>query len=155
MRLIVLAVLLAFSAPTLAVACAKPPGGASLETGMIQWINQQRQANGLNPLKQSSSLSAAAQSHACDMATRNYFAHQRAGGPKLGQRAKANGYRYRVVAENIAYTGRANVAEAAKLWRQSPGHWANILKPQVREIGLAVASGSGKTYWVMNVGAQP
>ncbi|MFN3722935.1 MAG: CAP domain-containing protein [Paracoccaceae bacterium] len=154
MRFFILAALIAVFTPTLAAACAKPSGAASLEAGMIQWINQQRQANGLSPLRQSSKLTSAAQSHACDMAGRNFFAHQRAGGPKLGDRAKANGYRFRHIAENIAFTRTPSVAQAAGMWRKSPPHWAAILKPEVKEIGLAVASGSGNIYWVMNVGAQ-
>jgi uncharacterized protein YkwD len=152
MRLFLAATLLALSVPMTAVACSKPAQATALESGMVQWINEQRQAIGLSPLKPSHKLKSAAQGHACDMATRGYFGHQRAGGPKLGQRVKANGYRYRHVAENLALSRSPSVAEAARLWHQSPRHWENLLKPGIREIGLAVASRGDDTYWVMNVG---
>ncbi|MFN3847007.1 MAG: CAP domain-containing protein [Paracoccaceae bacterium] len=154
MRMMVAATLVAVCLPASAMACATPSGATTLESGMIQWINQQRQANGLNPLKPSSKLKSAAQGHACDMATRGYFSHQRAGGPDLSGRVKSNGYRFRRVAENIAKSRAADVGAAANIWRKSPPHWSNILKPGVSEIGLGVATDGGSTYWVMNIGLQ-
>lgn len=154
MRVLLAATLFVFCLPVSAIACAKPSGAASLESAMVQWINQQRQANGLNALKPSSNLKAAAEGHACDMATRGYFGHQRPGGPKLSARVKANGYSMRSVAENIAKTPTPEVGTTANLWRNSPPHWSNILKQGIRDIGVAVAEDSGGVYWVMNVGAQ-
>lgn len=119
---------------------------------MVQWINQQREAQGLSPLRLSGKLKSAAQDHACDMVRYGYFAHQRAGGPRLGDRVKAKGYRYRHIAENLALSRRPDVSEAAALWQNSGGHWRNMLKPNIREIGLAVASDGADTYWVMKVG---
>lgn len=119
---------------------------------MIQWINAQRQAHGLNPLRQDAQLAQAAQGHACDMATRGYFGHQRAGGPDLSARVKATGYRFRTAAENIAKVGAPEVLRAATVWRDSAGHWQNILNRQVTEIGVGVAMAGGQVYWVMNVG---
>ena len=135
-----------------AQACTRPANAVALGSGMIEWINQQRQAKGLNALTPSDKLAAAAQGHACDMAQRGYFAHQRAGGPDLGGRVKAKGYRYRTAAENIAKTRAADIARPAKVWRDSPPHWANILKPNVADIGIGVASENGQVYWVMNIG---
>ncbi|MCU0901361.1 MAG: CAP domain-containing protein [Cypionkella sp.] len=149
-----MAVVMAVALPASAMACAKPSGAASLESGMIAWINQERQARGLNALKPSSQLKAAAQQHACDMAERKFFAHQRAGGPSPGDRAKQNGYRFRRVAENIAYSSKPTVGSAAELWRNSSGHWANILKTGVNDIGVALSVDDGRIYWVMKVGAK-
>lgn len=136
-----------------AAACTRPDNAATLSVGMIEWINAQRQAKGLGRLQPSEALEAAAQGHACDMADRGYFEHQRpGGGPNLAARVRAQGYRYGRVAENIAMTGAADVATTAKLWRDSPGHWANILMPDVAQIGMGLAVAKGRTYWVMNVG---
>lgn len=152
LRIMFAAVVFALMAPV-AFACSQPAGAAGLEQGMIAWINQQRAAKGLNTLSGSGALEAAATSHACDMAVRGYFAHQRAGGPDLGARLKSNGFRFRTAAENIAKTRAADVSSAAVIWRDSSAHWANILKPDVTQIGLGTALGSdGRTYWVMNVG---
>jgi uncharacterized protein YkwD len=134
-------------------ACTKPANASGLGGEMIQWINQQRQANGLGALSQSSKLAAAAQGHACDMADRGYFDHRRpGGGPTLGARVKAKGYRFSTISENIAKTGSTDVARAAKIWRNSSAHWANILRRDVKEIGMGLAIRDGQTYWVMNVG---
>ncbi|WP_435256913.1 CAP domain-containing protein [Thioclava sp. FR2] len=148
---IVLASLLALST-TASFACTKPKQAAAMEAEMIGWINAQRKAKGLATLSKNGNLTKAAQQHACDMADRRYFAHQRAGGPDMGQRIKSNGYRYRTAAENIAKMGSPSVNSTAMIWKNSPGHWANILKSNVREIGIGLAVADGKYYWVMNVG---
>lgn len=152
MKTLFIALAAAVFLPTAGFSCSKPQGASGLESAMIQWINEQRQAKGLGTLRTSSKLQAAAQGHACDMATRGYFGHQRAGGPDLSARVKAQGYRFRKAAENIAKTSAPDVGRAAGVWRKSSGHWANILKPDVSEIGLATASDGGSTYWVMNIG---
>jgi uncharacterized protein YkwD len=155
LRMLLIGLTTTFLAMGSAQACTKPANAAALGAEMIQWINQQRQAKGLGRLESSSKLAAAAQGHACDMAVRGYFEHQRpGGGPKLGARVEAKGYRFSTIAENIAKTGAADVARTAKLWRNSSGHWANILKPNVAEIGMGLATRDGQVYWVMNVGRQ-
>jgi uncharacterized protein YkwD len=133
-------------------ACTPPPGAAAMEAELLGWINAQRKAKGLNSLTPSDALKKAARGHACDMADRGYFSHQRKGGPDLAARLRSNGYRYRAAAENIAKTGAPDPNRTAQIWRDSPGHWKNILNPKVTEIGLATASDGGRTYWVMNVG---
>lgn len=148
---IVLASLLALCTSS-AIACTKPKQASAMESGMIGWINEQRKARGLATLSKNTNLTKAAQQHACDMADRGYFAHQRAGGPDMGQRIKSNGYRYRSAAENIAKMGSPDVNKAAMIWKNSSGHWSNILKTNVRDIGIGLAVAGGKYYWVMNVG---
>lgn len=154
MRSLLAAALIVLALPAAALACSKPPGAMALEQGVIQWTNQERQARGLHPLRPSAALAAAAQQHGCDMSTRGFFAHQRAGGPTMGQRAKANGYRFRRVTENLAYSRTAKVETAAGIWRNSPPHWANVLDPKVNDIGVSVTTSNGRIYWVVNVGRQ-
>ncbi|MFN4153780.1 MAG: CAP domain-containing protein [Paracoccaceae bacterium] len=154
MRHLLAAALIALALPKTAMACAKPSGAAALEQGVVRWINQERQARGLHALRPSAALAAAARQHGCDMAGRGFFAHQRAGGPTMGQRAKANGYNFRRVAENLAYSRTAAVETAAGIWRNSPPHWANVLDPKVNDVGVSVTMGNGRIYWVMNIGRQ-
>jgi len=151
---ILLAILLIGLAPFgSAMACTQPGGAKGLKSGMIGWINQERAANGLNRLAPSGQLAAAAQGHACDMADRGYFSHQRVGGPDLSARVKAEGYRFRTAAENIAKTRATQVSSVVAIWQQSAAHWDNILNSKVTEIGLGIATGGdGRTYWVMNIG---
>lgn len=152
MRHLLAVTLIALALPASAMACSKPSGASALEQGVIQWANQERRAKGLSPLRPSAALMASAQQHGCDMANRGFFAHQRAGGPTIGQRAKANGYQFRRVTENLAYSRTAKVDTAAGIWRNSPPHWANVLDPKVTDIGVSVTTSNGRIYWVMNAG---
>lgn len=152
LRLFMMLAMLAFAPFGAAMACTQPAGVQALESSMIGWINKQRTAKGLRKLSPSGKLAAAAQGHACDMAQRGYFGHQRAGGPDLPARVKAKAYRFGTIAENIAKTRSPEVSAAAGVWQNSAGHWANILDPKVTEIGIGIARGGDRTYWVMNVG---
>jgi len=137
-----------------AMACDAPDGAAGLRDGMIEWINGARRDEGLPALRPARALQKAAEGHACDMAERNFFAHDAPGGPSFTGRLKAAGYTYRAANENIAYTPQPSVAVASKMWQGSSEHWANILDPGMRSIGLGIAQGNGRTYWVMNTGRE-
>jgi uncharacterized protein YkwD len=142
---------LTLAAPTTAIAgCGQFDQASALESGMLDWINQQRADRGLRPYKRSAVLDRAAEFHACDMAKYDYFAHSRSGGPKLGSRMKAAGYRLKAGSENIAYTQQLKVSSAAALWRNSPPHWHAIIDPTLRDIGLAVVNDNGRILWVMD-----
>ncbi len=133
-------------------ACDQPADAAALRQGLTAWINQMRQDGGLSALRDSAALQTAASGHACDMAKRNFFAHEGPGGPAFGSRIKRTGYRFKRASENIANTSAAAVANVVNVWRNSPPHWANIMNPEVRDLGVGIAQGNGRTYWVMNVG---
>lgn len=134
-----------------AATCEQPAGEAALADGLLQWINEQRVAHGARPYARSAKLDRAAAFHACDMATRGYFAHSRPDGPKLGTRIKATGYPLKAGNENIAYSRQAAVSSAATIWRNSPPHWAAIIDPSLKEIGISLSESNGRIYWVMDV----
>lgn len=151
-RHLIIAAIIAFATAGSAVACTKPAGASGLQSELVGWINAQRKAKGLSALTTSGKLTAAAQGHACDMAGRGYFSHQRSGGPDLPRRLKQNGYGFRTVVENIAKTGAPDVGRVGTIWRKSGEHWKNLMNPKVRDIGIGVATGGGQVYWVMNAG---
>jgi uncharacterized protein YkwD len=98
-----------------------------------------------NPL-----LNRAAETHAQDMISHNYFAHEGYDGSTPAQRVTATGYRYQLVGENIA-SGPESAAEAAEGWLASPAHCENIMDPRFSESGIAYAangSGTPRIYWV-------
>lgn len=102
------------------------------------------------PLQSSALLRRAAEAHAQDMVSHNYFAHEGFDGSTPAQRASATGYRYQLVGENIA-SGAQSAAEAAEGWLASPGHCENIMDPRFSESGIAFAansSGAPRIYWV-------
>jgi len=126
----------------------------NFESELLRLTNLERQKAGLSPLKLSSRLTDAAQSHAVDMANNNYFSHTGRNGSSVGNRAKANGYKYRVVGENLA-AGRATPEGTIRQWMNSPGHRANILNQRFTEIGFGYANApnsSYRHYWVQVFG---
>ena len=134
-----------------AAACNVPAGAAGAKAGLLAQINAERAAQGLAAYRPSEALDRAARTQACDTAIHGYFAHERPGAPQLGARVKASGYALRAVAENIAYTSQLDPGTVGRLWKQSPPHRAAMMDPGHRDIGLALAAGGGRIYWVMVV----
>ncbi|MDW4499594.1 CAP domain-containing protein [Sulfitobacter sp. D35] len=108
-------------------------------------VNQLRAANGLTSLAYSRSLEAVARRHARDMAQNKFFSHRGSDGSNVARRARAHGYSYCFVAENIAM-GQRSLGEVMQGWWQSRPHRRNMMKPRVREFALAKAPGD---IWVM------
>lgn len=131
---------------------------ASLAAEVVRLTNVERRKRGLPALMQNWNLSISAQYHADFMARHDCFAHRCPKEPPLDQRAHNAGYSYRAVAENIA-AGLPTPAEVVRGWMESPGHRANILHPEMREIGVGYVllneDGGRETYrhyWVQNFG---
>jgi uncharacterized protein YkwD len=103
-------------------------------------VNRARTGQGLRGFAWNRPLARATTRHARDMSRRGYFAHQRAGGPSLGRRARAAGFRGRNVGEAIAYgCGRLSTpASIVSAWLASPPHRAILLSRRSR-VGIGVA----------------
>ncbi len=118
---------------------------ASQASTVTDVVNAARKGKGRKAIQRSSRLDAVAASHANDMAKRGYFSHVSPNGSKPSDRARRAGYRYCLIAENIA-NGYPTVAQVMNGWMKSSGHRKNILLPKVTEFGLARAPGD---TWVM------
>lgn len=105
--------------------------------------NAERAKAGLPPLIDSPDLDRAAQTHAEDMLRRGYFEHESPEGKTVRQRARSQGYDWRAIGENIAL-GQLTVDEVMDGWMKSPEHRANILDPDVRDLGVGLALGEGR-----------
>lgn len=112
-------------------------------------VNRLRVEQRLPPLRYAPRLEAAALGHAIDMAERRYFAHEGRDGSTLGDRVSAQGYRWCFAAENIA-KGQKSLSEVIQSWADSPGHYANMIRREVSEIGVARGPGH---IWVMVLAA--
>jgi uncharacterized protein YkwD len=110
-------------------------GNGAFLSRVIVLTNQQRAAHGCRPLVAERRLMLAAQLHTTDMATHNFFDHYSQNRRSPAVRVAATGYRYRTVAENIAYGQRTPEAVVAA-WMASPGHRANILDCRLTQIGV-------------------
>jgi len=109
--------------------------------------NRERGARGLPLLRENARLRRAAEGHTGDMITGGFFAHESPSGADLVDRILRTGYargRAWSLGENIAW-GTGNLGTAAEIqraWMESPGHRANILRRQFREIGIGIAVGA-------------
>lgn len=148
---LVLSVILALAA-TQASACPTPPKAAAMTDATLVAINSERRAKGLRPVSPDPRLTDAAQSHACDSATRNRIGHDGSDGSTLADRARRAGYRYREIAENVAQ-GYPSPASVTQGWMDSPGHRRNILMRAAEDAGLGLAIGAdGDLHWVLILG---
>ncbi|WAC72313.1 CAP domain-containing protein [Roseateles sp. SL47] len=103
-------------------------------------------------------LTQAANNHALDMTSKNFFSHTGSNGSSLGDRVTAVGYPWSALGENIA-AGQPTVKDVMDAWMDSPGHCANIMSPSFTEVGVscqlaASTSNPYSTYWVMDLGAR-
>ncbi len=110
-------------------------------------MNKIRANHGLRTLKFNVCLTGdVAQPWAKRMATTGVFAHRNI--KTVRTACPKNGW----VGENIAY-GYPTAKSVMRAWMRSPGHRANILRPQFRRIGLGMSTDSnGRIYWVQNFG---
>ena len=122
----------------LAVVTGPAVANQALERQVLELINQQRAQGGCDPLVMQRQLSAAAQSHANAMAMKNFFGHSSKNGTKFSSRIKAQGYRGRKYAENIA-AGYASAEKVVSIWMNSSGHRVNIMNCAFTETGIALA----------------
>ena len=123
----------------------------------------------VSPLSTNSALYTAALEHSTDLAQSDTFSHTGSGtdsdvtGSNLGhpstfkERIEANGYvEYSTIGENIA-AGQATIEDAVHAWLESPGHCANIMNGNYKEMGLAKYENEDsryKIYWSNEFGAK-
>ena len=148
-----------------AVSVSTPSGSATpattndyFEQRVFDLTNEQRQQAGLQPLQMNDKLDRAADAHSEDMALRHYFSHNSLDGSPASARADKEGYNYSKFGENIA-AGQATPEEVVQGWMNSPGHRANILNPNFKDIGVGyyyLANDSGyHSYWTQDFGTLP
>jgi uncharacterized protein YkwD len=109
------------------------------------------------PLRLSSALTRAAQTHANEMAKFRYLAHEGRDGSTPAQRATRAGYAWKVVGENVA-GGPESAREVMKDWENSADHCRNLLDPDFTEMGLAFGINplpTGHSTWWSMVLARP
>ena len=106
-------------------------------------ISEYRAAYGLGPVTADPRLDAMAQKQARAQASSGTMGHG-----SLGARVRASGYPTRAFVENVA-AGRTfqSVPKVLDVWRNSPAHNANLLKPNVSQIGIGAATSGGRVYW--------
>jgi uncharacterized protein YkwD len=106
------------------------------------------------PLAWNATLGSAAETHSRAMANHNFFDHKDRDGRTPGDRAELAGYAGQQVGENIS-AGQDTVRKVVDGWLASPGHCANLMNPQYRELGAAYAvdpKSDAGIYWTAMFG---
>jgi uncharacterized protein YkwD len=138
----------------------KQPGLAAMREELTKLTNAYRMPGGRRKvglrkaLVLETRLNHAAQAHAVHLAQPgSEFSHTGEDGSTPQRRiAVGEGYLGRTTAENIAH-GQKTPAEAIKAWIDSPGHEANLVQADVREVGFGYAvSATGDPFWVQTFG---
>lgn len=99
-------------------------------------VNDERIKSGLQPLVRDQQLDAAAQDKCDDMVAKDYWAHDAPNGTEPWHFIDETEVRYRMAGENLAYGFKKTEGIVPK-WMNSPGHKANILKPEFTNVGYA------------------
>jgi uncharacterized protein YkwD len=137
-----------------------------LNAAILCLVNAERAGAGLSVVSESAQLDQAAVGMARRMVAEHFFSHDTPDGKSVVDRVQPTGYLPNsgdwVVGENLAWgSGALSTPQAiVNGWMNSPGHKANILAPDYKDIGVAVAMGSpstsltGGTVYVNDFGAK-
>ena len=121
-------------------------------------INETRASHHLSALRLNAQLQSTASAWSKRIVAKQFFAHiDPFTHGTVATRGKASGYTSGrpiwALGENLAWaTGyRGSPKEILSLWLNSPGHRANLLDPQWRDIGIGITNGTpvgsmGSTY---------
>ncbi|HEY0003684.1 MAG TPA: CvpA family protein [Pyrinomonadaceae bacterium] len=110
-----------------------------LEARMLALVNEERAKAGLKPLSPDPELTEVARHHSTDMFERGYFAHVSPEGHSPFDRMREAGVTFIIAGENLALAPTLSIAHHGLM--NSPGHRANILRPQYGRLGIGVMDG--------------
>lgn len=116
------------------------------EERMLELLNKERTSRGLIPVTEDDALRSVGRDHSSDMLARGYFSHVTPDGIDPFQRMEKAGITYEYAGENLALAPTVDIAHTGLI--NSPGHRANILKPEYRKIGIGCVDGGlhGKMF---------
>ena len=143
-----------------AVAQARAPDLAEAAKLVVEGTNRFRHEQGLAPVHPEGKLTEAAREFAAYMARTDRFDHD-ADGRRPPERARAKGYDYCLVSENIGFEFNSRGFATAELarefvegWKHSPPHRKNMEEGGAVDIGVAVAhsAATGRYYGVQMFG---
>ena len=118
---------------------AAPIPRPDLEAEMLELVNAERKSAGLGTLAADPELTEVARQHSVDMFARGYFAHDTPEGLDPFDRIRAAKVRFQTAGENLALAQSVQVAHRGLM--NSPGHRANILRPQFGRLGIGILDG--------------
>jgi uncharacterized protein YkwD/uncharacterized membrane protein required for colicin V production len=116
------------------------------EDRMFELLNEERRKVGLRLLVRDPTIDRVARAYAVEMLQRGYFSHETPEGQTPFERMRAGGADFVVAGENLALAPTVLLAHQGLM--DSPGHRANILRPEFGHVGIgaAVADGRGRMF---------
>lgn len=139
--------------PEIAVEAGEANYYRTMEVEILDLINAERKAHGLEPVRGEARLAACARQHSREMHQLDYFDHESPTDQyrTLPDRVKRAGVaNYGWAGENIAMSSRPTASNFVEMWMQSPGHRANILRPEYKFSGIGVF-GDGERVFATQV----
>ena len=106
------------------------------EQKMFDLVNQERVKAGLKPLQWDPRLQELARQHSTEMFQMGYFAHDSPVSGTPFDRMRKAGIQFSIAGENLAFAPNVQIAHEGLM--NSPGHRANILRPEFGRIGIGV-----------------
>lgn len=132
---------------------------ANLDADVLALANHTRVEHGLSTLEPDGALARAAQAHAVDMARLGFFSHGSALAERdsLADRARAAGARFESVGENLALVPALQATAESLMdgWMNSPGHRANLLRPEWERSGVGLATDDAGRVFVAQLFSVP
>jgi uncharacterized protein YkwD len=113
------------------------------ERSLFGAVNDVRAAHNLRPLQVDAKLLASARAYSATMIEQDVFTHG-----AFAERLARSGARGPAFGENLAWgTGRlAGARNVVRMWMNSPGHRANLLRPGWTRIGIGARVGNFLGY---------
>lgn len=112
---------------------------------ILRLTNQYRSEVGEKALILDSKLSELAQQRAIEIVSLQ--SHTRPNGTYYNTIFEEHGLAIWTTGENLAY-GQTNGIGAAKWWRNSPGHYQNMIFKGYNKIGIGAYYSGGRWYWI-------
>jgi uncharacterized protein YkwD/uncharacterized membrane protein required for colicin V production len=106
------------------------------EQRMLELVNAERAREGLRPLVFDDELRDVGREHSLEMFREGYFAHISPNTGSPFDRMRSAGIRFILAGENLAYAPNVQIAHEGLM--NSPGHRANILRPEFGKVGIGV-----------------
>ncbi len=110
-------------------------------------VNSVNSITNRNNLSLNENLCVAACARAIEIAYSSKFSHTRPNGTKCYTILKEMNISYRTAGENISY-GYSSADAVCEGWKNSQGHYENMILPDFSQIGIGVFKMEGTLYWV-------
>ena len=115
----------------------------------LERTNSVRSSQGVRPLKEHDTLTRKAEAWAQQMASTGQLAHSNLS-------SGLGGLRWKALGENVGYSSPTSntLLTLHKMFVNSAGHYANLVKSNYTHLGVGVAKDSRGRIWVAQVFAQ-